>query len=1200
MKVQFDKLIALTKVDQVQLDDMVSWLPRHLSLPATPTTTANPHRHLHHWFDAHAQSSPSSVAIHSSELGLSITYGELYASTERKAQSLRSRGVGRESTVVLHLRRGYTVFEWMLATLKAGGAFVYLNPEFAEAQKRKILSNCQPDMIIDEIQAEELINSYTASEQTEIDLQNAKYSTADEDLAYLIYTSGSTGEPKGVMIEHGSIARFVEGAAQVFKTGFGARVLQFAPLSFDASIMEWTAALCTGATLCLAEYPKQLIGEYLADVLEQNEVTWMQTTPTALGTLPLAREYKTLRQIVAGGEAPSRDVLQKWHGRVDVVNAYGPTEVAIGVSFNPIDRTEKLPETVSAGMPTPTTTIYICAEGFGPTLQPGFQGEICLAGPQLARGYCGQPELTRKCFAVHSNGVRMYRTGDRGMLLEDGSVVVLGRMDRELKIRGHRIAPEEVEKAIMDADVGVTEASVQSSVDGTELMAIVAPDTVSTRSLWAGLRRLLPEYKVPTKVTMRQSLPKNTSGKIDHKAVRKSLTEAVDRDMMDDSPGLSSSSDEKAVLLPKIATANNEELVLQIWQALLATSEKLPMDVNFFDIGGHSLLVPKLHKRLQDCFPGSAVRLVDLFHQSTIRQQAVLFGGKQQHVRATPAYSTTSRRRTKTRNSTTKTSPALSKSSSHSSLQSTAFASPETPATSIASLDERPDIGIVGLAGRFPQAKSADEFYHRLLDESYSGIVETPNKKEVLPGNVWVRKAGVLQDVEQFDHAFWHITKEEATDMDPQQRMFLEVAYEALTDAGVDLATLDGGRTGIFVGSANNSYHNYTESVTTDSFLKEHRATIAPSLSARTAYHLNVSGPNVTVQVNCASSTVALSQACDAIRLGRCDMAIVGGVSVQLFEGGYATQDGQIFSPRGECHPFDSHADGTVPADAVTAVVLKRYSDASAENTPVYAKILGTGIGSDGALEKAGFQVPSPRGQAEVIKSAWRDSRSTPYDLKYAEMHGSGTPVGDALELEGISLAIKELGGSASPFTVGSVKGNIGNTQHASGLVSLIKLCKSMQNGVVPATKGIEKPNEMINYNLPIKLATKDTPVRRGDILSICASGWGGVNTHTLLGFPEERLQKRTTISVPRSTFNRQKLAAPSKGLVSVTPEVSLEPAVLEPADAITTVFARRAADILGCEVGADTNLKHCGLDSKVYVALVKAASADLSGHSIG
>lgn len=1142
---------------------------------------------------------------------------------------LRSRGIGRESKVVLHLRRGHAVFEWILAVLKAGAAFIYLDPDFAEEQKRKVLSNSEPDLIIDELQAEELLLTTQNPETTDDDNNNlaaTKYGTADADLAYLIYTSGSTGEPKGVMIEHGSIAHFVRATTDVFKTGFGARVLQFAPLSFDASIMEWTAALCSGATLCLAEHPKQLVGEYLADVLEQNEVTWLQTTPTALGTLPLNRDYAKLRQVVAGGEAPSRDVLQRWHARVDIVNAYGPTEAAIGVSFNPVARGEKMMgDVISAGRPTPTTSIYICAQGFGPVLQPGFQGEICLAGPQLARGYCQQPELTAKSFATHANGTRMYRTGDKGMLLEDGSVVIQGRMDRELKIRGQRIAPEEVEKAIANADVGVLEASVQGSADSMELVAVVAPDTISTRSLAAGLRRLLPAYKVPTKMFLRRSLPKNTSGKIDHKAVKQSLYDDKGNEV-DDSAGLSSSSgdDEKAVMLPRVAAGQNEDLVQQIWQALLGTSEKLPIDVNFFDIGGHSLLVPKLYQRLKDAFPGTAVRLVDLFHQSTVKQQAVLFGGNASRSSANvnirpPVSPASSRRKVKTRSSMKSSSPtptaSLSKtSSSRSSLASMSMAEPETPATSIAFLDDRPEVAVVGVAGRFPQAKSADEFYRRLLDEKYLGIVPSKFKKEALPGNVWVPKAGMLDDVEDFDHAFWHLSKEEATDMDPQQRLFLEVAYEALTDAGVDLSSLNGGRTGIFVGSANGSYHQHTESVVSDPFLRENRASIAPSISARTAYHLNISGPNVTIQVNCASSTVALSQACDAIRLGRCDMAIVGGVSLQLFEGGYVTQVGQIFSPRGECNPFDARADGTVPADAVTAVVLKRYSDAAIDGTPVYAKILGTGIGSDGALEKAGFQVPSPRGQAEVIKSAWRAARITPHELRYAEMHGSGTPVGDALELEGISLAVRELGGSASPFVVGSVKGNVGNTQHASGLVSLIKLCKSMQHGVVPATRGLEQPNEMINQNLPLQLAVKDTPVRRGHVLTVCASGWGGVNTHTLLGFPDERLQKRATIHIPPSTFTRRLLAAPRLDPATVarsaetkpdeqkTPRASdtVRPRLGEVVDPAAAVFARHAAEILGCDVGLDTDLKTVGLESKAYVALVKAAVRELTGPSIG
>ena len=164
----------------------------------------------------------------------------------------------------------------------------------------------------------------------------------------------------------------------------------------------------------------------------------------------------------------------------------------------------------------------------------------------------------------------------------------------------------------------------------------------------------------------------------------------------------------------------------------------------------------------------------------------------------------------------------------------------------------------------------------------------------------------------------------------------------------------------------------------------------------------------------------------------------------------------------------------------------------------------------------------------EVIKSAWNMAGSvSPERLRYAEVHGSGTPIGDALELEGLTLAMKELGATNHRFTVGSTKGNIGNTQHSSGLVSLIKLCKSIQGGVIPATRGLDTPNPMINPGLPIDLAMQKTPLVESDILAVSAAGWGGVNSHIVLAFPEERLHKKTTTFMPADIFTRQRLEAP-------------------------------------------------------------------------
>ncbi|KJZ80421.1 hypothetical protein HIM_00271 [Hirsutella minnesotensis 3608] len=1195
MKVQFDRLVALSSIETTKLADMLEWLPRYPCLPnvsATPSVTLrNPLRHVHHWFDAHAETSSGSLALHSAELGKSMTYGELYRSSEDKAHFLRSRDVSRGDKVLVHLGRGFAVLEWILAILKCGAAFIYLDPDFSERQQTAVMENSKPSIVVNGLLLQEASEwQLTGQNEATGSLEEFKFATADEDLAYMIYTSGSTGEPKGVMIEHGSLAAFVQASKDVFQVGFGARVLQLASFSFDASILEWSNALCTGACLCFAQYPKHLVGEYLAEVIQKNGVTFMEITPTALETLPLELELPSLEQVSIGGEAPSHEIFAKWHSRVNLVNAYGPTEAAIAVSFNRIDKTDELPEIISAGRPNPQTMVYICAEGFGPILKPGSEGEICVFGPQIARGYCEKPDITARNFAIHpENGQRLYRTGDKGVLQEDGSILVLGRIDRELKVRGFRIAPEEIENAVLSAGAGALETSVQHSENGLEVVAFVAP-RISSKPLLDALKRMLPSYKVPSRVYVVDSLPKNTNGKIDHKAVQSSRRDLMRANAaegvgflenVEAATGLVDVDTVETIDIEQ--TAEDETVVGQIWQHLLGVSSPPPIDVNFFDIGGHSLLVPKLHEKLKAAFPSKTVRLVDLFHKSTIKSQALLFGSGKKKA-PVPA------RREKLEIIKT----PMTMSSAASTIDETPIFT-RTAATSVSDVPNMPEVAVVGVAGRFPGAKNVNDFYD-MLAQGRSGIRDAAAgaERDTLPGNVWVPRAGVLDDIEDFDNDFWNLTEEEATEMDPQQRLFMEVAYEALTDAGIDGRHAPGERIGIFVGSANHAYHLHTESVATDSFLRENRGFVAPSISARTAYHLNVRGPNVTIQTNCASSTVALSQAFDAIRLGRCDMAIVGGVSVQLYEGGYVTQKGQIFSSRGECNPFDSRADGTVPADAVTAVVLKRYSAALADNTPVYAKILGTGIGSDGALDKAGYQVPSPRGQADVIKAAWSVAEMSPQKLKYAEIHGSGTPIGDALELEGLSLAMKELGGCRRPFSVGSTKGNIGNAQHSSGLVSLIKLCKSMQAGVVPATMGLEQPNQMIDPHLPLVLAKQKTRLESDDLLAVSAAGWGGVDSHIVLGYPDQRLRKQTTILIPETTFSRKTLKAPRLGKQIGEIETATGSSLT------SLVFSKCAAEVLGFPVDANTNLKSCGMDSKSYTAIVKVASERLAGPIVG
>lgn len=200
-------------------------------------------------------------------------------------------------------------------------------------------------------------------------------------------------------------------------------------------------------------------------------------------------------------------------------------------------------------------------------------------------------------------------------------------------------------------------------------------------------------------------------------------------------------------------------------------------------------------------------------------------------------------------------------------------------------VDSRVGVAIVGVAGRFPGAANVEELYTCLL-EGRSGIRSNENtsKPHVPEGCLWVPRAGTLSDAEDFDPTFWNLTKEEAIDMDPQQRLFLDVALNALDDAGIETFHRERNKIGIFVGAAPNTYHTFTEPVYGDPFQQANRGFVAPCISARTAYHLNLHGPNVTLNTNCASSTVALSMAVDALRNNRCDAVIVGGISVQLFK----------------------------------------------------------------------------------------------------------------------------------------------------------------------------------------------------------------------------------------------------------------------------------------------------------------------------
>ncbi|BDD57852.1 hypothetical protein MPDQ_001039 [Monascus purpureus] len=1124
MKDRFQQLVGISFSNpDVSLNSLPS-IPKHVSLPRLdPIDDDLPVWNL---FELHATTNPTAVALLCAETGEQMTYGELLTASNAKASELRSGSVHAEVPVLLHLRRGFLVVEWILAAMKAGGAFVYVDPKLPTARKESILATSKPAVLVtdDYLDGKETwlanFSGHVLSSSVNPTIPQDHYQeslwprSSPSDLAYIIYTSGSTGQPKGVMIEHGHLTRFVKASTSTYNVGYGSRVLQFANFTFDASILEWSTTLVTGATLCFAKYPQALMGDYLADVIDKNSITFMQITPTALGTIPASRSLKSLSCISLGGEPVPGQMIQKWQEQVDVVNSYGLTETTIAVAFKKYRKRQSAKSFNSVGTPPDGTSLYICDPKFTEILPNEHEGEICIAGSQVGRGYRGQPELTNQKFALHPTlGERLYRTGDHGRITSTGELQVLGRIDRELKVRGFRIAPEDIEEAMLCSNAGVGMASVQQSQDGLALVAFVAPLESDTEALLGYLRSKLPSYMVPSTIHKCRLLPLNTNGKVDHKRVNLECRDTVEPDALVTKPshGTASTPDDANPTKDGSSVESDVKIVVaEIWRGLLNLSETPEYNINFFDIGGHSLLVPRLLEKLNVSFPGSNLRTVDLFHQATIREQAALVA---------PAAAVPSVKPKNTARILNGEDPS-------------AQAAPprNSPVKST-------DIAIVGIGGRFPGAKNPEELYANLMQGQVSIQRSTSTSaKSHVDGCLWVPKAGTLSEVEDFDYRFWKLSKEEATDMDPQQRLFLEVALEALDDAELDPFQSARNNIGVFVGSAQNKYHTFTDPVYGSPFERANRGFVAPSISARTAYHLNLHGPNITLNTNCASSTVALSLAVESLRNHKCDAAIVGGISVQLFDGGYITQEGQIFSSKGQCRPFDAEADGTVPSDAVVALVLKRLPDVLKEGGgTAYSVILGTAIGSDGRTQKAGYQVPSPRGQAEVIKNAWKDSGIPVTQLSYTELHGSGTPFGDALELEGLGMALRELGyysysTERRRCVVGSNKGNLGNTQHASGLVSVVKMCKSIEHGVVPAIASLQTLNPVINdTKLQFEFATSSFKLSPKTVVAVSAAGWGGVNSHIILATPAPEILRSivTRERLKPRKFNRETLSAP-------------------------------------------------------------------------
>ncbi|MDF5735722.1 MULTISPECIES: type I polyketide synthase [unclassified Nostoc] len=428
--------------------------------------------------------------------------------------------------------------------------------------------------------------------------------------------------------------------------------------------------------------------------------------------------------------------------------------------------------------------------------------------------------------------------------------------------------------------------------------------------------------------------------------------------------------------------------------------------------------------------------------------------------------------------------------------------------------DSLKGIAVIGMAGRFPGAKTTDEFWQNLCEgrESISFFTDEELLSEgvdpTLLRNPHYVKAGVgLSDIEMFDAPFFGFTPSEAEVMDPQHRLFLECAWEALENAGYDSETYEE-LIGVYAGS-NLSTYLLNNLISNHDLLKSLSGTIIlcgnekDHIPTRVSYKLNLKGPSLNVSTACSTSLVAVHLACQGLLSYQCDMALAGGIAVRVPQNkGYLHQEDGITSPDGHCRTFDAKAQGTVFGNGMGIVVLKRLEEALANGDCIYAVIKGSAINNDGSL-KVGYTAPSVNGQAEVIAEAQALAEFTPETITYIECHGTGTVMGDPIELRALKKVFSAGTNKKRFCAIGSVKTNIGHLDRASGVASLIKTVLALKHRQIPASLHFEQPNPEIDFaNSPFYVNTtlsdwKTTgTLRRAGVSSF---GFGGTNAHVIL-----------------------------------------------------------------------------------------------------
>ena len=934
--------------------------------------------------------------------------------------------------------------------------------------------------------------------------------------ALIQYTSGSTSDPRGVVVSHGNLlASFRDMALGADQSSV---MVTWLPMFHDMGLIYGLLQPLADGFLCVMMPPAAFL---------QQPVRWLRAFTKYRGTHSAAPNFaydlcasrvspevaqtldlSTWKVAINAAEPVRADTLERFAAQFATsgfdphtfLPGYGLAEATIRVTATP---TAELPLTlavdpealkvhrvepatsanarvlVSSGKPVPETTVLIVDPETLQPCAPDRIGEIWVGGRTVAQGYFKNAAASAATFGAQLAGddTRYLRTGDLGFVHE-GSIYITGRLKDVIILRGLNYYPQDLESTVEQCHPALAASGAAAfgiELGGEERLAIVAEVVrterrkVDANEVFAAIHRALSdahELSVDRIALIDpHALPKTSSGKVRRKACREALEGGALAIVAQwERPAVTAEAGVPGVDVGAALKSVRDWLVARFATRLACPPASIDTKASLAQFGLNSLEAVALSDELEQLL-GRPIAVGLLYDHPTIDSLARHLAGAPEPV-APPA------------------------------------AQPDRSTQT-----ESGAIAVIGMGCRFPGADGPQAFW-RLLRDGVDAVGPLPGDRTDIglgPSSAFAgarRHGGFLENVALFEPAFFGISPREADRMDPQQRLMLEVGWEAFEDAGLTIDAINGSHTGVFVGITNSDFARLLMNAgsTGDMYLGTGSAL---SINAnRLSYVFDLKGPSLAVDTACSSSLVALSLACASLRRGECDMALAGGVNLTLttdYTESFAAAG--MLAADGRCKTFDATADGYVRGEGAGLVVLKRLEHAERDGDRILAVVRGVATNQDG--RSAGLTAPNGPAQQDVVRAALRDAGLPPSRVSYVEAHGTGTPLGDPIELNSLAAVLSEGRPGDQPCRVGSVKTNLGHLEGAAGAAGFIKAVLSLQHREIPASLNFRALNPRIKAGGHIEVNSTHHSWRADDgqprVAGVSSFGFGGTNAHIVL-----------------------------------------------------------------------------------------------------